>query len=286
MLRLRTPEWRRVAFSLALSLWPQVSSAACEVRDFMALSLPSTEERSEIALALELAFPGLAVDEVNRTVTLSGETFALGQDSGRPEPQRLANPSIAEMFTQVYPLSFDLERRKRPWEDPGRARHEGLLRALFGQSKGEVAASLLRVEYRSATQGARFLANSRHCVAPQLQAALDAIALEGPAMDRFFATVGGSFNWRVIAGTERLSAHSFGIAVDFNTELGSYWRWSGAAEGNVGDYVNLYPEALVRQMERFGFIWGGKWHHFDGMHFEYRPELILYARLVEKTSQQ
>jgi hypothetical protein len=35
-------------------------------------------------------------------------------------------------------------------------------------------------------------------------------------------------------------------------------------------------------MERFGFIWGGKWHHFDGMHFEYRPELILYARLVQE----
>ena len=79
MLRLRIPEWRRVAFSLALSLWPQVSGATCEVRDFMTLFLPSTEERSEIALALELAFPGLAVDEVNRTVTLSGETFALAR---------------------------------------------------------------------------------------------------------------------------------------------------------------------------------------------------------------
>ena len=115
---------------------------------------------------------------------------------------------------------------------------------------------------------------------------MDAIALQGPAMDSFFATVGGSFNWRMIAGTKRLGAHSFGIAVDFNRVLGGYWRGSGAAEGKVGDYVNLYPEALVRQMERFGFIWGGKWHHFDAMHFEYRPELKLYARLVKKTSQE
>jgi uncharacterized protein involved in tellurium resistance len=109
-------------------------------------------------------------------------------------------------------------------------------------------------------------------------------------MDPLFATVGGSFNWRMIAGTERLGAHSFGIAVDFNRALGGYWRGSGAVEDNVGDnfgdYANRYPEVLVRQMERFGFIWGGKWHHFDGMRFEYRPELILYARLVEKTSQQ
>jgi hypothetical protein len=26
--------------------------------------------------------------------------------------------------------------------------------------------------------------------------------------------------------------------------------------------------------ERHGFIWGGKWGHFDTMHFEYRPELL------------
>ena len=58
------------------------------------------------------------------------------------------------------------------------------------------------------------------------------------------------------------------------------WRWSGAEEGRVGDYRNGIPEPVVRVLERHGFIWGGKWHHFDGMHFEYRPELILYARLT------
>ncbi|MDP3291618.1 MAG: M15 family metallopeptidase, partial [Sulfuricurvum sp.] len=23
-----------------------------------------------------------------------------------------------------------------------------------------------------------------------------------------------------------------------------------------------------------GFIWGGRWYHYDTMHFEYRPELL------------
>ena len=32
--------------------------------------------------------------------------------------------------------------------------------------------------------------------------------------------------------------------------------------------------------EKYGFIWGGKWFHYDGMHFEYRPKLILHSRLV------
>jgi hypothetical protein len=62
----------------------------------------------------------------------------------------------------------------------------------------------------------------------------------------------------------------------------SYWRWSGRAEGAAGAYRNRYPEGLVRAMERRGFIWGGKWHHFDGMHFEYRPEMLLYARMVDE----
>ena len=270
---------RLVALSLALGVLPNVTSAACEVRDFTEVPLPSLGNRTEVALALELAFPGLFVDEITGTVTVSGETFLLGQDSGRPHRQRLADPSIAEMFTHVYPLQFDLERRNTPWDDPGRARHDGLFRALYGHTENEVAASLLWVEYKGSSQGARFSANSRQCVAQQLQAALDAIASEGPEMDKFFAKVGGSFNWRVIAGTGRLSAHSYGIAVDFNTEFGGYWRWSGDKEGNVGPYKNKYPEPLVRHMERFGFIWGGKWHHFDGMHFEYRPEIILYSRL-------
>jgi hypothetical protein len=32
--------------------------------------------------------------------------------------------------------------------------------------------------------------------------------------------------------------------------------------------------AIVRVFERHGFIWGGRWRHYDTMHFEYRPELI------------
>jgi hypothetical protein len=26
--------------------------------------------------------------------------------------------------------------------------------------------------------------------------------------------------------------------------------------------------------EQHGFIWGGRWAHYDTMHFEYRPELL------------
>jgi hypothetical protein len=33
------------------------------------------------------------------------------------------------------------------------------------------------------------------------------------------------------------------------------------------------PQEIIDIFERHGFIWGGKWYHYDTMHFEYRPEL-------------
>jgi hypothetical protein len=39
-------------------------------------------------------------------------------------------------------------------------------------------------------------------------------------------------------------------------------------------YPNQIPWPIILLFEKYGFIWGGKWHHFDTMHFEYRPELF------------
>lgn len=36
----------------------------------------------------------------------------------------------------------------------------------------------------------------------------------------------------------------------------------------------MMPEFLDI-FEKYGFIWGGRWYHYDRMHFEYRPELFL-----------
>jgi hypothetical protein len=33
-------------------------------------------------------------------------------------------------------------------------------------------------------------------------------------------------------------------------------------------------KSVVQIFEDNGFIWGGKWHHFDTVHFEFRPELV------------
>ena len=86
-------------------------------------------------------------------------------------------------------------------------------------------------------------------------------------MLEFLKKPGGTFKWRVIAGTNRLSAHSYAVAVDINVEKSRYWRWNKR-------YENLIPREIVEIFERNKFIWGGRWRHFDTMHFEYRPEFF------------
>ncbi|MDR1839603.1 MAG: M15 family metallopeptidase, partial [Treponema sp.] len=36
------------------------------------------------------------------------------------------------------------------------------------------------------------------------------------------------------------------------------------------------PQKVIKIFETYGFIWGGKWLFFDTMHFEYRPEILIF----------
>lgn len=86
----------------------------------------------------------------------------------------------------------------------------------------------------------------------------------------------GGFAWRRIAGENRLSPHAFGIAFDISPGIATYWRWSKLRPHPL---QQSYPSAIVEAFENEGFIWGGKWHEYDLMHFEYRPEIICKARV-------
>ena len=84
----------------------------------------------------------------------------------------------------------------------------------------------------------------------------------------------GTYACRNVAGADEPSMHGWGAAIDINTALSDYWRWHRLAEGRVPAYVNRIPQEIVTIFQRHGFIWGGRWAHFDTMHFEYRPELL------------
>lgn len=261
---------------LALSFLASPALAAdCGAVDFLTLPLPRSAD--PVATALGLAYPGLSV-EGGEVVVDGAARLPLGDDPDRAPADRLEDPSVREQFHDRYPLAFDLGARTTPWFDPGRARAEALFQALYGADATSVRATLRKTRI-TGRASADFYMTARRNVACQMAAALDAVAALPIDWAPYFREVGGSFNWRQIAGTTRYSAHSYGIAFDLNPALGGYWRWSGRPEGDAGGYDAKIPREIVETFERYGFIWGGKWHHFDGMHFEYRPELILHARL-------
>jgi hypothetical protein len=98
------------------------------------------------------------------------------------------------------------------------------------------------------------------------------------------------WNWRNIAATESRSFHSYGAALDLQapTQRGmeSYWLWS--SQKGLDWWAVPYsmrqhpPQEVIKAFEENGFCWGGKWPMYDTMHFEYRPEILIYNGILKK----
>ncbi|WP_165354815.1 M15 family metallopeptidase [Tropicimonas sp. IMCC6043] len=265
-----------LATALVLSVSPV---AACSPVDFTSMAIVE-RTRAPVLDALLMAYRDIEISADGTKLSLDGRHWIdVGEIRSVTPNEVLRSATVSEQFLYHYPLNFDLSRRKEPFFDPGRPRNDAFFKALYFDSEDRTRETLVKVPAPGLSE-ATFWVTRKWGVDCQLRMALQVLAESDEDFSRFFKSPGGAFNWRRISGTSRLSPHSFGIAVDINAELGQYWKWTGANEGDVGAYDNKVPEALVSTMERFGFIWGGKWHHFDGMHFEYRPELILYSRMV------
>ena len=148
----------------------------------------------------------------------------------------------------------------------------GFLKAVYGESAGEVRRHLVSVDWPGTGKDDSLSFNSRNGAADALRRVAEDLQKLPAEYRKYFRKTAGTFNWRQIAGTDRLSAHSFAIAVDLNIDFANYWRWE--PNPDEPEYDNRMPWPVVEVFERHGFIWGGKWYHFDTMHFEYRPELV------------
>ena len=95
------------------------------------------------------------------------------------------------------------------------------------------------------------------------------------------------WSWRNIAASQSRSFHAYGTAIDIIPKstggLATYWQWT--AQTNPEWWTVPYsrrlhpPLPVIRAFEAFGFIWGGKWVVYDTMHFEYRPEILIFSNI-------
>lgn len=195
-------------------------------------------------------------------------------DDGRVKsPKELLDaPDLLDQFAYLYPVGEWSGPAKKD-ADPGRVRVSSFFDAIYGESEKAVRQGLVSVKWPVA-KGVRNLRFHRNAgAADALKRVADGISALSPRGRAVMQGVGGTFNYRKIAGTHRLSAHAYGIAIDVDVKRSAYWRWSRT----FPEFVNNIPLEVVSLFEQNGFIWGGKWYHFDTMHFEYRPEILCAA---------
>jgi hypothetical protein len=215
-------------------------------------------------------------------VCLAGQKFIYDDGKTKTFEERLDHPDIKDMFYQTYPLANPIDRLPKDF-DPGRCRVEALFMTLYGDTESAVARSCVAVDFC----GKSLKFNARYGAAEALRAVsadLTPLLTQRSELRSYVNNLAGTFNWRKVAGTQRLSNHSFATAIDLNVQKAAYWRWQSPAQLETFSRKN-WPTEIIETFERHGFIWGGKWWHFDTMHFEYRPEIIAYARSMMSQSE-
>lgn len=211
-------------------------------------------------------------------VMKSGQKLLYDDKKVKNSEQKLTDPDLQDMLEQPYPLTFN-DRLMDVDFDPGRVRVYGLLEEVYGGNQKQIEAQLENVRVGNGS----FQFNKGIGASAALKEVMAELALMVKQNSKVAAAAfpsSGTYNYRKVSQTNRLSPHAFGIAIDMARDKRDYWQWITREEGQKR--LEAYPRALVEVFEKHNFIWGGKWGHFDMLHYEYRPEIMLKARYFGK----
>ncbi|AUO15620.1 M15 family metallopeptidase [Clostridium taeniosporum] len=249
-----------------------ITSNAEEVRDYEI-------QMKQDLLVLMISYPNDIVgveknDDKVYIVMKSGKKILYDDKIQKSHEEKLANPDLQDMLEQYYPIDKNDIVMDKSF-DPGRARNYDLLNEVYCSSRNAIEKNLVNLKYgypnyqfNKQNNANVSLDNTLKTLVPLCKNRSDISSILYPAS--------GTYNYRVISGTNRLSPHSYGIAIDLKSDKRDYWKWSN--EKDAQKRISEYPKDLVEAFENNNFVWGGKWGHFDILHFEYRPEIILKAR--------
>ncbi|BDS10741.1 M15 family metallopeptidase [Aureispira anguillae] len=236
------------------------------------------QQQDPIPLGLQkivAAYPSQQLSASSNHLIWSDGSTSLYQDTipQKSFEQLLNQPDLEDQMAMVYTKGKNYKIPSRN-QDPGRIRVEDFFLKMYGKNKEAVMQQLVEIDFL----GTKLKVTRINGIDKKLTKIAQELALY-PELKPYLENVGGSFNWRTIAGTNRLSTHSFGMTIDINIKYSNYWRWAVKDKTENGKrpiiYKNRIPLQIVEIFENNGFIWGGKWYHYDTMHFEYRPELLI-----------
>ena len=229
----------------------------------------------ESAKKLIKAYPNQSlVYENNEIIFSDGSRMIFDDKKVKSYQELLDKPDIEDQFKIQYSKAFKNIKPKKN-QDPGRIRNIEFFSKIYGNTKAKVEENLVEIYWCPKLVNQKLKVtkiNGIDKILIKLSNELD----QHPEYQAYLKNIAGTFEWRNIAGTNRLSMHSFGMTLDINLEKTNYWQWDCKCQNEDAElgYKNKIPLGLVAIFEKCGFIWGGKWYHYDTMHFEYRPELL------------
>ena len=233
----------------------------------------------EGARILMEVYPDFVKGYKNGNLVMSdGSTIVYDDGRKKSFVELLDDADPEDMFTFTYDLNSWTPGKM---QDAGRSRCEALFKKMYGNSAKAVSSKLVAVRwpFGAATNGGGVNKNIKTVKFTTVNGAnkqLEKVVAEleqHPELHKYLAQ-SGAFYWRPVRGAKRQSAHSYGMTIDIGVKFSDYWRHQSTNENANITYRNKYPHEIVEIFEKYGFIWGGRWYHYDTMHFEYRPEIL------------
>lgn len=240
-------------------------------------------------LRLKKAYPEFITAVTEDHIVWIDGTIMSAKDRYSPGPRDpLTNPSLLDQVQGIqYEIGIPADLASyAPQGDPGRIRYEPFFTKMYGDNENAVRNNLVTIYWMAGVFGSTYpldvtQINRVDQKLLKISNKLEQLVQIHPEYIPYLENIGGTFIWRTIANTNRLSPHSFGMTIDINGVLSDYWQWDldktkqPIHESTPLMYRNQIPWEIVPIFEEQGFIWGGKWYHYDSMHFEYRPELLV-----------
>lgn len=236
-------------------------------------------ETKQDLLILMLSYPEYIIDiekadDKIYCILKSGKKILYDDKLEKTQEEKFSNADLQDTLEQYYPLNKNISLMDKSF-NPGRCRNYQLLQEVYGFNKENIEKKLVNLKCGYPNYQFNSCNNANSALDNTLRELLE-LSKNNSDISNILFPCSGTFNYRLISGTNRLSPHSFGIAIDLKSDKKDYWKWSSKEDGEKR--LNEYPENLVTVFEKNNFIWGGKWGYFDILHFEYRPEIILKAR--------
>ena len=106
---------------------------------------------------------------------------------------------------------------------------------MYGENPKEVESHLATIPWLPHSTHTVVRVTRVNGVDRQLEAVSAELDQLPPEEKKYVLKTGGTFNWRPIAGSEQLSAHAFGIAIDIDPDYSDYWRWNADGRSRKTD---------------------------------------------------